>query len=258
MLQQRFSILPSPEDFGPPKNTPLFAALGLGALEAVWPTRCAVCDAPGALLCTTCLQELYPYDPWLACPACGAPFSLHQCCECNSYTQAKTPGRKQPLHVTSAVLFNRASGRMVKRFKDADEQRLAPFMARSMLHALSPETAKRIGAITYIPCSQKAFIRRGYDHGRLLGSSLARLLNVPLVDAFQRPHNLDQRTLSREERYANMESALNLKGSLELPPGPLLLIDDVLTTGATLNAAADILFAAGIRNVTGLTFARVV
>ena len=76
------------------------------ALELVWPTRCAICDAPGVLVCDTCKQALRFWDPWLACATCGAPFGFVQCCECNSYTQEKRTEHTAPLYCSSSVLFN--------------------------------------------------------------------------------------------------------------------------------------------------------
>ena len=52
-------------------------------LETLWPTRCAVCDTPGEVLCAPCSLNLSHIDWWRACPRCGAPFGRVQCSECN-------------------------------------------------------------------------------------------------------------------------------------------------------------------------------
>ncbi len=57
-----------------------------GIAEAVWPTRCVICDTPGALLCRACELSLPYLDQLLACPACGAPWGRSICCECNQQT----------------------------------------------------------------------------------------------------------------------------------------------------------------------------
>ena len=89
---------------------------------------------------------------------------------------------------------------------------------------------------------------------------IARAKGLPLLRAFQRPSTTDQRTLTQRERHANMESAFILRpqvAALGAPPR-ILLVDDVMTTGATLEAAAMALRNGGASSVQGLTFARVI
>ena len=62
--------------------------------ETLWPTRCAICDEPGELLCERCKSELPFIDLWRACPICGAPWGHTQCTECNPVMLAAT-GREK-------------------------------------------------------------------------------------------------------------------------------------------------------------------
>lgn len=228
------------------------------AAEILWPTRCAVCDAPGSLICGDCRKSLIPYDPWLSCPYCGAPFGKLQCCECNSFT---TQSKGEPLtddSCRSAFLFTEESGRIIKTFKDRDEQRLKTFIAQSMAAMLSPEEQETLGAIIPIPATKQAYIRRGYDHMDLVVQELSELTGIPVMHAFIPPKSLDQRSLNRNERLQNMRSAFSLTlEAQERLPERLLVVDDVLTTGSTIKAAQDVLLESGAKSVLGLTFARV-
>ncbi len=230
------------------------------ALELVWPTRCAICDAPGVLVCDTCKQALRFWDPWLACATCGAPFGFVQCCECNSYTQEKRTEHTAPLYCSSSVLFNDESGAIIRCYKDAGEQRLAEFIAQALARVLHQEHWKSFGAITFIPASNEALLRRGFDHMERVARILACLVNIPLLCAFERPNARDQRTLSRESRHNNMKNAFVVRKNLRAfsLPERVLVLDDVMTTGTTLACAAEALACAGVKHTEGLTFARVV
>ena len=110
------------------------ALYGLGAAEAlaetVWPTRCAVCDAPGEPLCEHCRTALRYVDWWRACPRCGAPFGRLQCCECNE-VMLTAIGRRRPAFdgMTAAVTYDDAAARIVRSWKDGGERRLAARLA---------------------------------------------------------------------------------------------------------------------------------
>ena len=236
------------------------AALKEAALELAWPTRCAVCDAPGDLICDTCRRALRFYDPWLACATCGAPYGRLQCCACNSYTREKRGQSQEPLYCQSAVLFDGTSGSLIRCYKDSGEQRLGALIANMMMRAPSPEAWKNFDAISFIPSTEEALLRRGFDHMETIAEIIAQAKGLPLLQAFQRPSTTDQRTLTQRERHANMESAFILRpqvAALGAPPR-ILLVDDVMTTGATLEAAAMALRNGGASSVQGLTFARVI
>ena len=231
------------------------------ALELAWPTRCAICDEPGSLVCEACKKSLLFCDPWLACPHCGAPFGKDQCCECNSYTRGKRGLQNtQPFYCTSYALFTEESGSIIRCYKDAGEQRLSSFIAACMQSALSPETWQRYNAITFIPNSEQAYAKRGFDHMEAIARIIANAQQLPLLFAFERPQTSDQRKLSKQQRLENLTRSFIVRSQLHalaLPPH-ILVLDDVMTTGATLRAAASALKSSGALSVEGLTFARVV
>lgn len=223
--------------------------------ETLWPTRCAVCDAPGKVLCERCARQLPYLDWWRACRRCGAAYGFVQCCSCNPVALGRIGREELPFSAcASATMFAPATGQIVRVFKDQGEQRLAIDMAHAMARAVPPSWD--FDAVTYLPASMAAFRRRGFDHAELLGRQLAENLASPFCATLQRPRTRDQRKLSRGQRVANLSGRFAALQNCALPRR-VLLVDDVFTTGATLCGATDALLAAGVADVRCITFSRV-
>lgn len=227
--------------------------------EALWPTRCVGCDQPGELLCEACRAELPWIEQRLACPSCGAPFGHLTCTECDG---------TWPARVTVAALgFSGTPARMVTCLKDAHELRLAPVLAAAMAGALEEASAwpardgaprfsaTGVDALCFVPATAAAYARRGFDHMELVASALAQELSLPLADVLVRPRAQDQRALSREEREANL--AGTMRATEDLSGMHFLLVDDVVTTGASIAEATRALHARGAASVSVCALARV-
>ncbi len=223
--------------------------------ETLWPTRCAVCDAPGEVLCGSCRAHLRFVDVNDACPRCGAPYGRLACTECNSAMMESAGLGRLPLDGMAHVLLaDDAAMRIVRVYKDAGERRLALEMARLLARYLPPEWEG--GTLTFIPATEDAFRRRGFDHGELLARQTARVCGLESAALFARPGSADQRTFDRHGRLRNMGGRFQLLPGVSLP-SEVIILDDVCTTGATLFAAAACLKEASSVTVRGLTFAKV-
>ncbi|WP_165251789.1 phosphoribosyltransferase family protein [Adlercreutzia sp. ZJ304] len=226
------------------------------ATETIWPTRCAICDAPGMLICEHCLKKLPYIDTYLACPICGAPYGRTQCTECTPLMLASANRESVPFNnMAYAMVADNAVKRIVKTYKDKGERRLAYTIANIASRYISPDW-KNDCVITYIPDTIKARQRRGFDHAQELACTLANVAKLDCVGVFMPPKSIDQRNLSRKERFANMSSAIKLA-----PASPtfrkVIVFDDICTTGSTLYAAADCLRRAGYKEIYALAFGRV-
>ncbi|NGM18169.1 ComF family protein [Eggerthellaceae bacterium zg-893] len=227
------------------------------ALESLWPTRCAVCDAPGELLCTRCAAALPAVDRWRACPLCGAPLGAVQCSECNDVMLAALGREALPFDgCANAVGFNDDTGRIVKTWKDGGERRLVEVMAARMALVAEPSWVAEGPTVTPVPATEAALRRRGFDHGWELARTVAQALDLPLAQLLNRPRASDQRKLGKQERASNIAGRFAARPGM-LMPRSALLVDDVCTTGATLFSACDALRAAGVEHIFALTFARV-
>jgi predicted amidophosphoribosyltransferase len=202
------------------------------------------------MLCERCRSLLALTDPGTACRRCGAPDGRDGCAEC---------GRTASFAFDSARcagLFEPPLSRLVVAHKDSGELRLTAVLACLAADAAG-EWTQWADAVVPVPASPAALRRRGFDHGALLAAAFSVATGVAAVDALQAARRRDQRGLAREERQANMRAALAVVAGVAVPPR-VLLLDDVFTTGATLDAAAVALKAAGAREVRAVAVARTV
>ncbi len=212
----------------------LFDAL----LETVFPTRCAGCELPGELLCGACRDALPLIDARTACPRCYAPYGWLVCTECWD----------ADLGLDAAVavgLLERPLSRAVTLYKDAFERRLAEVLGEMLAEAVvarwspgAPDPHLIAEAIVPVPASMRAVRRRGYDHALLLAESVSRHTGVPCEPLLRHVRSADQRHLSRAERLSNVTDAFEVASDTGRVLDRVLIIDDVLTTGATMKAAA--------------------
>ena len=229
--------------------------MGEMVAETLWPTRCSLCDAPGAVLCESCADSLPYIDWWTACRRCGAPFGAVQCDLCNPVSLERIGRQSLPFSAcASAVLFTEKTGRLVRAYKDQGERRLACEMATRMAHVVSPEW--NFEEVTFVSATLAAYRRRGFDHSELLAGEVAKCLGVVCTRTLSRPTTRDQRSLSGVERITNLKSAFSADEGL-VSGKRFLLVDDVFTTGSTLCSACDALMSSGAQDVCCLTFARV-
>lgn len=116
------------------------------------------------------------------------------------------------------------------------------------------EMAERIAGVVPVPLHRARQRERGYNQSYEIGKEVARVLDRPLLQLVMRRRSTKSQTsLSREKRLENVRDAFKVTAQLE--PGPLLLVDDVLTTGATLASCASALHDAGAGAIFAATVA---
>lgn len=250
-------------------GAPVLRALGAlrdVALEALSPTRCAGCERPGELICEDCLARLNLIDPVTACTHCGAPFGSLVCTECTPVSGEPHVLRDAAVgRVLAVAVYEGPLPRIIRAYKDAGEQRLAPLFADMLLDAADHAQAcagDRYGgllddadALVFVPATASAYRRRGFDHMGAITSSLARAACIPLVDALVKHGSADQRLLGRADRKLRAQGAYEVVEDVR--GARILLVDDVITTGSTVAAAAEALERSGARDVDVLALARV-
>ncbi len=225
------------------------------ALDVVFPPLCLACDAPlppSAFFCAGCdlsVQALAPFG----CSTCGEP-GQHQndrCARCQ--VRAVTFCR-----AFSPFVHDGAVARAVHRFKYEDKPELAKPLAALLLSRARGFLQSAPGAVAPVPLHQARYRERKYDHATLLAVELARLAGRPLADtALTRVRDTPRQVgLSDEERVRNVRDAFSASPGVK--GQSLVLVDDVLTTGATVHAASSTLLAAGATQVVVLTLARAV
>jgi ComF family protein len=157
-----------------------------------------------------------------------------------------------------AVALGAPADALVHGLKYEGWRDLAPFMAERMAR-LDPGLSGPGPApvVVPVPTTPRRERSRGYNQARLLARGVARIRGLKLVDALARREGRGtQVSLHPDERRLNVEGAFRLATDAPLSGLRVLLIDDVLTTGATASAAAAALERGGVSGVVVLTFAR--
>ncbi|WP_374688646.1 ComF family protein [Promineifilum sp.] len=225
------------------------AAAGF-CLDVAFPPVCAGCGRVGALLCAACEARLVPVTGPI-CHRCGRGLEGPGACP----TCAAGP---LPLRQMRAPLrYQEPASRLIHGLKYEGYFALAAPLARRLI-AGWPAWEQPPDLILPIPLHPRRQRRRGYNQSELLARPLAQALGIPFSAAALRRtrHTPPQVGLGPAAR------ADNVKGAFTADPAAVagrhvLLIDDVLTTGATMSAAAEALLAAGAAGVSAYCLARV-
>ena len=218
------------------------------ALDLVFPPRCVSCDAFGAFICDRCHADMTRADG-TRCDTCWMPLDPRSTCR-RCYYQ-----RPVLLGVRSAVVYEASARDAVLALKFRGLSAVAPLMARSMAEVLA-EWRPPVTCIVPVPLSGQRRRLRGYNQSELLAKEVSRLTGIPLNRRAlaRRRHTHAQAALDGDARWQNVNGAF--RAGKEPPTGGALLIDDVITTGATLNACTRVLLSEGAGAVFALTFAR--
>lgn len=230
--------------------------MGRTALDLVLPPRCLTCEAPVAeqgLLCADCFRHTsFIVEP--CCSRCGVPFASGEGLVCDACLAAPPLFRQ----ARAALRYDVAAQPLVLPLKHADRTELAAFLGRQMARA-GAALLDRADMLVPVPLHRARLFRRRYNQAALLARVLAELSGKPtLLDALVRPRPtppLEHKTAA--ERVATVAGAFAMRRGRSVAGQRVLVIDDVMTSGATVNACAAVLLAAGAAVVDVLVAARV-
>jgi ComF family protein len=217
-----------------------------GFLDVVFPPQCVACRAWGDFLCAKCLPGLSRADG-TRCNICWQP-GMSPCADCLNARPAFEA-------VRSAYTFEGPARALVHALKYHGVSAVTDLMAEPMMSRLA-EWDIQIDTIVPVPMATMRKRRRGYNQAELLAGAIARATGIPvktrLIQKRAGPSQVEQPSeVARRQNAAQSYSA-----GREAADGSVLLIDDAMTTGATLDACANVLLSTGAGRVYGLTFAR--
>ena len=231
-------------------------------IRAIYPPQCVACDAQTEDdygLCSACWRDTQ-FIGGLICDTCGTPLpgedhgEIVQCDDCMTIARPWDHGR--------AVLAYAGVGRkLVLSLKHGDRTDLAPPAARWMAQKVT-EYAKLDPILVPVPLHWVRLVKRRYNQSALLAQEMAKVLGWPVcVDALLRPKKTNAlEGHSRDARFAQLADAIvpHPKRVDQIAGRSVILVDDVMTSGATLATSAEAARAAGATNVSIVTLARVV
>ncbi|HEX7633408.1 MAG TPA: phosphoribosyltransferase family protein [Candidatus Saccharimonadales bacterium] len=211
------------------------------------PHNCLACGLEAGLLCSSCLQSLQP--------------ALERCYRCNNFSEAfKTCldclANTPLLAARSAAAYGGVAKDLVRHVKFSGVQIAAKIMAQRMIAMNTNFLKNSEFVVVPVPTATSRVRQRGYDQAKLLAKELAWQAKLPYLDCLVRMGQAHQVGASRAERLRQLESALRVKKPRTVRNRHILLIDDVLTTGASVSAAAIVLRSAGATRIEALTFAQ--
>lgn len=231
-------------------------------LNFILPPRCVLC---GKILkedkgfCDGCIDKI-SFVNGAVCHCCGQP--LHETPKdgkrllCGNCLKSK---KKVFRMLRSACLYDEASKKLVLDFKFHDKTDLASVLAKMMFVAGKDIFASGIDVIVPIPLHRGRLLKRRYNQSALLAKELGRLsgIKVDYGSVVKNRKTKPQVDCSGEERLRNVRGAFLVKQPQNIAGKRILLVDDVLTTGATLKECAAALKKASPKSIDALTLARV-
>jgi len=230
-------------------------------LDLILPPRCFGCGnltSEHHVLCPQCWKGCHFLSaPW--CCLCGWPFpheapGQHLCPSCH---------RLPPLFAQcrSALAYHEKTRGFILKLKNGDGTWLAPGLSRLMVRA-GQDILSQTDALVPVPLHWKRLFLRQYNQATLLSRQISLQTNIPTFTDLIRRH----RPTQKQGHHNRKERLANVRGAFSVPPQrkPFLkgkrvtLVDDVFTTGATLNECAHALLKGGAEEVRALTLARVI
>jgi ComF family protein len=232
--------------------------VGLG-LNLVFPPACAACQAslePGmpVAICSPCREQFIDTRP--ACSRCGlkipAGMESIACPQC----------RHLRLRFARVVRLGHYEGDLrsaVLRIKRPHERALAVALADALVETFAAQLSQPLPEVVIpVPMHWTRRAWRGTNSPHTIAGRLASRLGIPLAThkLVRARRTAPQATLSPNKRRANVRGAFRVRSHRDLPGARVLLVDDIMTTGATLNEAAKVLAKAGAGEITVAVLAR--
>lgn len=226
---------------------------GKNFVKLVYPHcyTCLNCDkeifADGAF-CADCQKLIQPIgDNYCACCGRKTTVAMQRCLSCKGDWQidlARAP-----------FVYSGTVKDLILKYKFADNRYIADFFVQNMLFTYY-QFFPPVTAVCFVPTTNDVVFERGFNQSKLLAQKIAESLSVPLLDSFcKQPDAEHQAGLGKKSRQQNATRIYKLKDKTQIANGKILLVDDVLTTGATSGALSALLKKAGAEQVFLLTVA---
>ena len=230
-------------------------------LNIILPPRCPCCGKTVVsehTLCENCFNQInFISAPY--CKICGMPFENEKdanlskiCARCASQKRTTRMNR-------SAIVYDDFSKKLILDFKFYGKTQNAKILAKWLYGAGKDIFDEGVDLIMPVPLSYRRLLKRGYNQSAILARLLSKQTKIEadLFSLRKIKHTRPQSLLSPNARLKNVKHAFEVKRPQKIKGRRIVLIDDVLTTGATLGECTKALLKAGATSVDTLTVARV-
>jgi len=234
------------------------ASLAKNFINLLYPLHCASCKKPleaenDSAVCGHCIGLIKP-NPAPYCVYCGRSIDTAgaACTDC-------TKNRPAFSKTYSACLYEDVLKELILQFKYKGKLALSGCLSGLISDFLydNQDILEGVDMITFVPIGLDRMVKRGFNQSKVLAKHLSDSYGIPMVDCIEKKVSTkNQNELSRQERLSNLKGAFRAKAAVNLKGLTILVVDDVMTTGATLNECAIALLQAGAANVRCLTLAR--
>ncbi|OIO46422.1 MAG: hypothetical protein AUJ28_02615 [Parcubacteria group bacterium CG1_02_37_51] len=220
-------------------------------LDFIFPTQCLNCQTPGQYLCPTCLAQV-KLRCQRQCPLCNQEQQDTAICQnCRSQTRLDNI-------IICADYENEILQNTIHAFKYNNVKSLSAPLAQLMIRTYQLTTPLANPLIIPTPLHRKRELERGFNQSELLAKVFAQKFNCQINTKilYRQKNNSHQADLNKKERLVNIKDCFVIKDAEQIKNKNIILIDDVITTGATLNEQAKLLQAAGAKKIWAIVLAK--
>ncbi|HKM05087.1 MAG TPA: double zinc ribbon domain-containing protein [Lachnospiraceae bacterium] len=222
-------------------------------LDLFFPRRCILCDSvvypKGNLICTECLRNLkYIKEPF--CCKCGKQLTekgKEYCFDCATKPHKYTKGR-------ALFEYDCIHGSIYK-FKYQGREEYSKFYGKEVVKHLGKEILSwNAQALIPVPLHKSRMKKRGFNQTLLIATEISKYLGIPVNDSLiaRCKNTIPQKELDDRERQNNLKRAFKIVRN-DVKLSTIIIIDDIYTTGSTINAMTEQLKAIGIENIYFIT-----
>ena len=222
------------------------------SLDIFFPGKCVICGEYGSLCCGKCLQSIESIQT-NTCPECGKiSINCQYCTNCR--------GKKKPKVFAVFVACSYGSSALKKiiyELKYSGITGLIPICGELMYQRVRSQNFPKNTVIVPVPLHKNRLNLRGFNQSELLARYLSKRMDLPGGDVLTRRLNtMNQVGLRREKRLSNLDGAFDCSDKEYILGKNIILVDDVVTTGATLNECAKVLKQSGAKRIFAVVLAR--
>lgn len=238
----------------------LLLKLANNCIDFLFPSSCPLCGAPVSVhgeLCADCWASFN----WISnpkCTKCGYPFPANLDLGLNPICPNCASGKCPLDMIRSACVYDGVSRETVLPFKHGGRIKYSNFMSRAMMWSMRDIEIKP-DIIMPVPLAWRRLRHRGYNQATLLARPISKAMNVKMdLDSVRRIYRPDMGHKNAVQRAENIRGVFKVSRPDRIRGKKILLVDDVMTTGATFAELRRVLMKAGAVSVYGVVFCRVV